>query len=120
MVVGSSVLKDGSHGPACSIPIYTTRVKVTLGVWLANLMRRPRTFPPELSLYENPCTTLAVLRWPRPGPESGLHGPGRFGELMGIMQVLLQSRRLKIAAAVPEAQMLVQELMNFHAKIKPV
>ena len=33
------------------------------------------------------------------------------------MQVLLQAERLKIAAALPEAAVLTQELLNFQVKI---
>lgn len=37
--------------------------------------------------------------------------------LVGIVQVLLQSQRLKIAADLPETQTLVRELQNFKVKI---
>jgi hypothetical protein len=43
------------------------------------------------------------------------HVPKR--ELVSTVQVLLQSGRLKIARALPEAQTLIQELLNFQAKI---
>jgi hypothetical protein len=39
------------------------------------------------------------------------------GELVSVLQVLLQSRRLKIAASLPEAHVLVKELENFRIKI---
>jgi hypothetical protein len=38
-------------------------------------------------------------------------------DLVGVLQVLLQSRRLKIADAIPEARLLVQEMLAFRAKI---
>jgi hypothetical protein len=37
-------------------------------------------------------------------------------ELVGIMQVLLQSRRLQVARSLPEASVLTKELENFRAK----
>ena len=40
-------------------------------------------------------------------------------DLVSIVQVLLQSARLKIAEALPEAATLVQELLNFRVKIDP-
>jgi hypothetical protein len=43
------------------------------------------------------------------------HVPKR--DLIGCVQVLLQTGRLKIAAALPEAATLTQELMNFQMKI---
>ena len=39
-------------------------------------------------------------------------------ELVSTLQVLLQTRRLKVASTMPEAQMLVQELLNFKMKVK--
>jgi hypothetical protein len=39
-------------------------------------------------------------------------------ELVSTLQVLLQTRRLKVAATMPEAQVLVQELLNFKMKVK--
>lgn len=41
-------------------------------------------------------------------------------DLAAIVQVLLQSNRLKIAEALPEATTLVKELLNFKVKIDPV
>jgi hypothetical protein len=37
--------------------------------------------------------------------------------LVSTVQILLQSKRLKIARALPEAQTLVEELLSFEAKI---
>jgi hypothetical protein len=37
-------------------------------------------------------------------------------ELVSTLQVLLQARRIKVSPALPDAQLLVQELMNFKAK----
>jgi hypothetical protein len=38
-------------------------------------------------------------------------------ELVGCLQVLLQTGRLKIASGLPEAEVLVKELLAFHVKI---
>jgi hypothetical protein len=38
-------------------------------------------------------------------------------ELVGCLQVLLQTGRLKIASALPESEILVKELLNFQVKI---
>ena len=38
-------------------------------------------------------------------------------DLVGVVQVLLQSERLKIARSLPEAQALTQELLSFEAKV---
>lgn len=40
-------------------------------------------------------------------------------DLVAVVQVLLQSGRLKIAEALPEAKTLVKELLNFKVKIDP-
>ena len=37
-------------------------------------------------------------------------------DLVSTLQVLLQSRRIKVAPSLPESQTLVQELMSFRAK----
>ena len=37
-------------------------------------------------------------------------------ELVGVMQVLLQERRLKVAPLLAEAELLTQELLNFRAR----
>lgn len=48
-------------------------------------------------------------------------GPGGVNvpkkELVSVLQVLLQSRRLKVAAGLPDAATLVRELTTFHTKI---
>jgi hypothetical protein len=49
--------------------------------------------------------------------DRGWHVPKR--ELVGTLQVLLRSRRLKVAPALPAAQTLVQELTTFQVKITP-
>jgi hypothetical protein len=49
--------------------------------------------------------------------DRGWHVPKR--ELVGTLQVLLQSRRLKVAPTLPAAQTLVQELATFQVKITP-
>jgi hypothetical protein len=38
-------------------------------------------------------------------------------ELVGVLQVLLQSRRLKIVESLPDAKTLTQELANFKVKV---
>jgi hypothetical protein len=43
------------------------------------------------------------------------HVPKR--DLVSAVQVLLQSRRLSIAPALPDADILKQELANFHIKV---
>lgn len=61
--------------------------------------------------------------WPRPYVITGGREttaelvPKR--ELVGTMQTLLQSGRLKIADALPEADILKNELMNFKVKTSP-
>lgn len=50
-------------------------------------------------------------------PDGALRVPKR--DLIGAAQVLLQSERLKIARALPEAGTLRQELQNFRMKIDP-
>jgi hypothetical protein len=40
-------------------------------------------------------------------------------DLVGVLQVLLQTQRLKIAQALPLAQTLVQELLRFRVRIDP-
>ena len=47
--------------------------------------------------------------------EVGFHVPKR--DLVGCLAVLLQSERLRVAQELPEAQLLVQELLNFRVKI---
>jgi hypothetical protein len=41
-------------------------------------------------------------------------------DLVGTLQILLQAQRIKVAPTLPEAQMLVQELMNFKSKVPTV
>ena len=48
---------------------------------------------------------------------AGWHVPKK--ELVGTLQILLQSRRLKVAPSLPAAQTLVQELTTFQVKITP-
>lgn len=49
------------------------------------------------------------------GDQGGLRVPKK--ELVGVLQVLLQSRRLRVARGLPDAQILVKELENFRVKI---
>ena len=48
-------------------------------------------------------------------PDGSKHVPKK--ELVTCLQLLLQGRRLKVASALPEAALLVQELSNFRVKI---
>jgi hypothetical protein len=50
-----------------------------------------------------------------PGGSAGWLVPKR--ELVSTLQIVLQERRLKIAVDLPESQTLVEELMNFRAKV---
>lgn len=59
--------------------------------------------------------TIAVGLTVGVGTGSGLHIPKK--ELVGILQVLLQNRRLHIASELPDAAVLVRELENFRVKI---
>ena len=47
----------------------------------------------------------------------GYHVPKR--DLVSVLQVLLQSGRLKFAKGLPDIQVLVNELLNFQVKISP-
>ena len=49
------------------------------------------------------------------GEDGVLHVPKR--ELVGTLQVLLQTRRLQVSRSLPDAVVLVQELENFRAKV---
>src|SRR6516164_9218464 len=49
------------------------------------------------------------------GEDGVLHVPKK--ELVGTLQVLLQTRRLRVARTLPDAAELVQELENFRAKV---
>jgi hypothetical protein len=40
-------------------------------------------------------------------------------ELVGVLQVMLQARRIKVAPTLPEAATLVRELTTFQVKITP-
>ncbi len=52
---------------------------------------------------------------------SAFRGPTSFHipktELVGTLQVLLQTRRLRIARGLPDAELLVHELENFKLKM---
>jgi hypothetical protein len=51
----------------------------------------------------------------RVNPEKGLHVPKK--ELVGVLQMLLQTRRLQVARLLPDAGTLMRELENFRVKI---
>jgi hypothetical protein len=70
----------------------------------------------------------AIPAWVRPVTITGGHQVtcDSYGgwlvpkkDLVSTLQVLLQTRRLKVAPSLPEAQLLVRELMNFQVKITP-
>lgn len=52
--------------------------------------------------------------------QEGLHYSVPKRDLVSTVQVLLQGGTLKIAEALPEAQTLVKELLNFKVKIDPL
>jgi len=52
-----------------------------------------------------------------PGEMGGWLVPKR--ELVSTLQVLLQSRRIKLAPGLPATKMLVRELLDFKVKITP-
>jgi hypothetical protein len=68
---------------------------------------------------------LAGRLWPvtitaghaRAASADGIHVPKK--ELISGLQVLLQSRRLQIAKALPESRVLIEELSRFQTKITP-
>src|SRR5262249_55471850 len=95
---------------------------------------RPKPRPPRRAVPPLPRRLVAHL--PRPGSQLGaLLRPalitaghavtaGDDGswhvakkELVSGLQVLLQTRRLQIARALPEADLLVKELQNFRVKV---
>jgi hypothetical protein len=47
--------------------------------------------------------------------EIGFHVPKR--DLVGVLAILLQSGRIRVAEGLPAAQLLVQELLNFRVTI---
>jgi hypothetical protein len=49
-------------------------------------------------------------------PVAGLY---RTKDLVGVLQMLLQSRRIRVAETLPEAATLVKDLENFRAKVAP-
>jgi hypothetical protein len=49
------------------------------------------------------------------GDAGGLRVPKK--ELVGTLQVMLQSRRLQVARTLPDAAVLVKELENFRVKV---
>lgn len=61
-----------------------------------------------------PVTITSGLRASR-GEDGDWHVPKN--ELVGLLQTLLQSRRLAIAATLPEARTLVREMLNFQERI---
>ncbi len=68
----------------------------------------------DLACYARPVTVTAGHR-ASPAEGGGWLVPKK--ELVGTLQVLLQSRRLKVAVALPEAATLVRELQTFQVKV---
>ena len=58
------------------------------------------------------CPLTVVLGTAAPGPTHQI----RKLELVGTLQVLLQTRRLSIPSSLPDADLLVRELSNFRTK----
>jgi hypothetical protein len=61
--------------------------------------------------------TITAGRTVNAGDQGGLCVPKK--DLVGTLQALLSTRRLEIAAGLPEARVLVKELQNFRVKITP-
>ena len=82
-------------------------------------MPRASAGRPVVDLFEQAglapvaCTITAGQAATREG--GGWHVPKR--ELVAVLQILLQSERLKVAQALPEAATLVRELLGFQVKI---
>jgi len=64
------------------------------------------------SLWRITLTVGHVVGW---GEPSSIHVPKK--ELVSVLQVLLQTRRLRIARELPEAALLANELENFRLKV---
>jgi hypothetical protein len=62
-----------------------------------------------------PITITAGHRADRDENAGGWRVPKK--DLVGVLQVLLQERRIKVAPRLPEAQTLVKELQNFRVKV---
>ena len=93
------------HDPLCG----RTRLVVDatgVGAPVVDLLVQARTSPVAVTITagETMSRDGAAYRVPK-------------RDLVGVLQVLLQSRRLKIADAIPEARLLVQEMLAFRAKI---
>jgi Terminase RNaseH-like domain len=61
------------------------------------------------------CWGIAITGGDKPG-----EGTRPKRDLIGSVQVLLQGGRLKIANSIPDAETLVQELLNYRVKIDPI
>jgi hypothetical protein len=78
--------------------------------------------PPVVDLFRqarlNPIAVTITGGFNATEPEPDVwHVPKR--DLVSVLQVLLQSRRLRIAARLPETAVLYRELQNFRARISP-
>jgi hypothetical protein len=76
---------------------------------VVNLFRRPRINA------RTQAVTITNGQGTGGGDASGLHIPKQ--ELVSVLQVLLQGRRLQVAPTLPEAPTLVRELTNFRLKV---
>jgi Terminase RNaseH-like domain len=82
-----------------------------VGRAVADLMRRQ----PSVGWVLLPITITAGHAISGPDQLGSRHVPKK--ELVSALQILLQSKRLKIAKKLPEAATLIKELENFKAKI---
>jgi hypothetical protein len=99
----------------------------------ALLARRPLQLWPTYLVIDSTGVGRAIVDMLRPhfralipvtitaGRETNADGEGGFNvpkrDLIGVVQMLLQSRRLKFAAGLPGVDVLVRELETFRAKI---
>jgi hypothetical protein len=99
----------------------------------ALLARRPLQLHPTYLTVDSTGVGRAITDMLRPhfralipititgGRETNADGEGGFNvpkrDLIGVVQMLLQSRRLKFAAGLPDVDVLVRELETFRAKI---
>jgi hypothetical protein len=106
-VVFARVVELFAKPPLAQRPIVVDFTAV--GRTVVEALRRVK---PDAAL--RPATVTAGLT-ARPDDRGGWLVPRT--ELVGLMQVLLQSGRLKVADALPEADTLVSELENFKAEV---
>jgi len=100
---------DAAHQARQRPPAKTTLVVDATGVGVAvvDVLRAAGLAPVAVTIHGGDATTR--------GEDRSWRVPKR--ELVGVTQVLLQGRRLRIAQALPLAPTLVAELQNFKATI---